>query len=68
MTSTTQQPQHDRATEHHDAVIIGAGVSGMYALHHLREMGLSVRAYDGPPRAISGESETRSSFTPLYYS
>ena len=33
--------------ENHDVVIIGAGVSGMYALHHLREMGLSVRVYDG---------------------
>jgi cation diffusion facilitator CzcD-associated flavoprotein CzcO len=33
--------------EHYDVVIIGAGVSGMYALHHLREMGLSVRVYDG---------------------
>ena len=33
--------------ERYDAVVIGAGVSGMYALHHLRQMGLSVRAYDG---------------------
>jgi cation diffusion facilitator CzcD-associated flavoprotein CzcO len=33
--------------EQYDAIVIGAGVSGMYALHHLREMGLSVRAYDG---------------------
>ena len=33
--------------EHYDVVVIGAGVSGMYALHHLREMGLSVRVYDG---------------------
>jgi len=32
----------------HDAVIIGAGVGGLYALHHLRDqMGLSVRVYDG---------------------
>jgi cyclohexanone monooxygenase len=30
-----------------DAIIIGAGVSGMYGLHHLRQMGLSVRVYDG---------------------
>ena len=37
------------ATDQYDAVIIGAGVSGMYALHHLRGMGLSVRAYDGAP-------------------
>jgi cation diffusion facilitator CzcD-associated flavoprotein CzcO len=35
------------STEYYDVVVIGAGVSGMYALHHLREMGLSVRVYDG---------------------
>jgi cyclohexanone monooxygenase len=50
VTSTTHHPQEDGATEHYDAVIIGAGVSGLYALHHLRGMGLSVRAYDGAPR------------------
>ena len=47
MTSKNQPPRNSGSTEHYDAVIIGAGVSGMYALHHLREMGLSVRAYDG---------------------
>jgi cation diffusion facilitator CzcD-associated flavoprotein CzcO len=41
-TATAQGP-----IEHYDAVIIGAGVGGLYALHHLREMGLSVRVYDG---------------------
>ena len=31
-----------------DAIIIGSGFSGLYALHHLRdELGLKVRAYDG---------------------
>lgn len=29
-----------------DALIIGAGVAGLYQLHQLREQGLSVRAYD----------------------
>ena len=47
MTSMTQQPRESGSTEHYDVVVIGAGVSGMYALHHLREMGLSVRVYDG---------------------
>jgi len=47
MTSKNQPQRNSGSTEHYDAVIIGAGVSGMYALHHLREMGLSVRAYDG---------------------
>ena len=30
-----------------DAVVIGAGFGGMYALYRLRETGLSVRVYDG---------------------
>ncbi len=47
MTSKHQPPRKSGAVEHYDAVIIGAGVSGMYAVHHLREMGLSVRVYDG---------------------
>ena len=46
MTDIGQQPQGNGSIEHYDAVIIGAGVGGMYALHHLREMGLSVRVYD----------------------
>ncbi|WP_085314543.1 flavin-containing monooxygenase [Derxia lacustris] len=29
-----------------DALIVGAGVAGLYQLHRLREMGLKVRAYD----------------------
>jgi len=29
-----------------DAVVVGAGFSGMYMLHRLREMGLSVRVYE----------------------
>jgi len=45
--TSEHQPPRSRSIEHYDVVIIGAGVSGMYALHHLREMGLSVRVYDG---------------------
>jgi cation diffusion facilitator CzcD-associated flavoprotein CzcO len=47
MTSENRPPRSGGSVEHYDAVIIGAGVSGLYALHHLREMGLSVRVYDG---------------------
>jgi cation diffusion facilitator CzcD-associated flavoprotein CzcO len=50
MTSTTHHPLEGGATEHYDVVVIGAGVSGLYALHHLRAMGLSVRVYDGAPK------------------
>ncbi|MEM7403838.1 MAG: NAD(P)/FAD-dependent oxidoreductase [Pseudomonadota bacterium] len=35
-------------TETLDAIVIGAGFGGLYALHHLRdELGLRVRAFDG---------------------
>jgi cyclohexanone monooxygenase len=47
MSSSNQPPRTSGSIEHYDAVIIGAGVSGMYALHHLRGMGFSVRVYDG---------------------
>ncbi len=47
MTNEPPASQTSGSTEHYDVVIIGAGVSGMYAVHHFREMGLSVRAYDG---------------------
>ncbi|MBF6568249.1 MAG: NAD(P)/FAD-dependent oxidoreductase [Candidatus Binataceae bacterium] len=42
-----QKPKGNGAVEHYDAVVIGAGFGGLYALHYLREMGLSVRVYDG---------------------
>src|SRR5690606_1735076 len=34
------------STQHFDAVIIGAGVAGLCALHRLRDLGLSVLAYE----------------------
>ncbi|MFV0526498.1 MAG: flavin-containing monooxygenase [Acidimicrobiales bacterium] len=38
----------DTPPAHYDAIVIGAGFSGLYALHRLRDgMGLSVRAFDG---------------------
>ncbi len=30
-----------------DAIVIGAGVGGLYVLHRLRELGLAVRVFDG---------------------
>ena len=30
----------------YDAIIIGAGISGMYQLYRLRQLGLSVRVYE----------------------
>jgi len=47
MVNKEQSPRETGSIEDYDVVVIGAGVSGMYALHHLREMGLSVRVYDG---------------------
>jgi cation diffusion facilitator CzcD-associated flavoprotein CzcO len=39
--STASQPVLD-----YDAVVIGAGLTGMHLLHNLRQMGLSVRVFD----------------------
>ena len=50
MTSTTQHPTEGESIERYDVVVIGAGFSGLYALHHLRGMGLSVRVYEGAPQ------------------
>jgi len=47
VTSEQQSPHSHEPTHHYDAIIIGAGVSGLYALHHLREMGLTARVFDG---------------------
>ncbi len=33
-------------TQHYDAIVIGAGVSGLYALYKLRELGLSARVFE----------------------
>jgi cyclohexanone monooxygenase len=32
-----------------DAVVVGAGFAGLYALHKLRSQGLSVRVFEGAP-------------------
>ena len=29
-----------------DAIIVGAGVGGLYAIHRVRELGLKVRAFE----------------------
>ena len=34
------------ASEQFDAVVVGAGFSGLYLLHRLRQLGLSVKAFD----------------------
>jgi len=36
----------DGAIEQFDAIVIGAGVAGLYQLYRLRELGLSVRCYE----------------------
>jgi acetone monooxygenase (methyl acetate-forming) len=49
MTSATDiesRPDHPHADVELDAVVLGAGVAGLYQLHQLREQGLRVRAYD----------------------
>ena len=36
----------DQPATSFDAIIIGAGIAGMYQLHRLRELGLSVRVFE----------------------
>ncbi len=38
-----------RVTPEVDAVVVGAGFAGLYALHKLRSAGLSVRVFEGGP-------------------
>ena len=39
------QPASDQVT-HHDAIIIGAGISGMFMLYRLRELGMNVQVFE----------------------
>ena len=41
-----KQPNRASSVRKLDALIIGAGVAGLYQLHQLRELGMNVRAYD----------------------
>ena len=36
----------DRVEPRYDVIVIGAGISGMYQLHRLRELGLSARVFE----------------------
>ncbi|MFE1630578.1 flavin-containing monooxygenase [Brevibacillus reuszeri] len=45
MTNTEQNQQKKQKTDF-DAVVIGAGFSGLYMLHRLREAGFSTRVYE----------------------
>ena len=41
-----KRPHRASSVRKLDALIIGAGVAGLYQLHQLRELGMNVRAYD----------------------
>jgi cation diffusion facilitator CzcD-associated flavoprotein CzcO len=43
---STRIPPDDAAAPDHDVIIIGAGMSGMYQLYRLRELGLRVRVFE----------------------
>jgi cation diffusion facilitator CzcD-associated flavoprotein CzcO len=44
--SATKEQARDALSLDYDAIVIGAGISGMYQLHRLRELGLSVRVLE----------------------
>ncbi|MGI9423392.1 MAG: flavin-containing monooxygenase [Hyphomicrobiaceae bacterium] len=39
-------PKNDQRCDHYDVIIIGAGLSGMYQLHKVRQLGLTVRVFE----------------------
>jgi len=43
---TTSETDDRSPAENYDAIIIGAGMAGMYQLYRLRELGLSVRVFE----------------------
>ena len=40
---SAEQPEE---IEEFDAIVIGSGVTGLYALYRMRQLGFSVRAFD----------------------
>jgi len=46
MVNGRRMASRDSAAERYDAIVVGAGFAGMYALHRLRGMGLSVRVFE----------------------
>jgi cation diffusion facilitator CzcD-associated flavoprotein CzcO len=46
LTQSAIQGQSEKSPTEFDAIIIGAGMSGMYQLYRLRELGMSVRVFE----------------------
>jgi cyclohexanone monooxygenase len=46
MSALQSMPGKSQAAESYDAVVVGAGFAGMYMLHRLRGIGLSVRVHE----------------------
>ena len=44
--TATTPPRTSPAVETFDAIIIGAGISGLYQLYRLRELGLIARVFE----------------------
>ena len=51
MTQATDPKVNIPLEEHldYDAIVIGAGISGLYQLYKLRELGLNVRVFEAGP-------------------
>src|SRR5580765_6455177 len=43
---SSEMPERTSDMARFDAIIVGAGVGGLYAIHRLRKLGLKVRAYE----------------------
>ena len=58
MTATSAQASSARDTV--DAVVVGAGFAGMYAIYKLRELGLSHRGFDSNTKSRQHRYRLRS--------
>ena len=50
MSGENRQDAHQGRPDEFDAIVVGAGFAGLYALYRLRQLGMSVRVFETAPR------------------
>ena len=65
MTSKQQTRRKSGSVEHYDVVIIGAGVSGMYELHHCIYYANKMAEADDEAKQVEGKALLRRVFDEL---
>ena len=54
--NVTALPDSKQETAFYDAIVIGAGISGMFMLYRLRELGMRTLREDGIRSILNGET------------